>query len=208
MKRFVRWGEAAFAAALSQLLPRGWAWPLAERSAMADLVAAYAAIWAWVARRDADLLERESYPGTAIELLPEWEATAGLPDPCFPTASLSLRERQQAVEAKFAARGGQSRAYMTALAASLGYAIEITEFSPFECGRSACGDPYWEVGAPLNRYTWTVTVPGPRLTWFEVGLSACGQDPLCRIARAADLECVLQRAKPAHTTLIFSYTGV
>ena len=207
MKPFIRWGEAAFAAALASLLPIGWAWSRDRDARLSHLVAALAAVWAWVARRDADLLEGEAYPGTAVALLPEWESAAGLPDPCTP-AGATIRERQQAVEARFAARGGQSRAYFIGLAAALGYEIDITEWSPFECGISECGNAHWEVGSPLGRYVWTIVVDGPRLTRFECGVSECGRDPLCRIARAEDLECVIGRVKPDHTTLVFNYTGV
>jgi uncharacterized protein YmfQ (DUF2313 family) len=46
----------------------------------------------------------------------------------------------------------------------------------------------------------------PRVTYFRCRASRCG-DQLGKIARAADLECRLQRIKPAHTELIFSYDG-
>ena len=201
IRPFIRWGEAAFASALTSLLPRGAAWSRDADARLASLVAALAAVWEWVARRDADLLEGEAFPGTAVALLPEWEATAGLPDPCTP-AGATIRERQQAVEARFAARGGQSRAYFIGLAAALGYEITIDEWSPFECGISECGNPWWEIGSPLGRYVWKVTVYGTRWTWFECGLGECGQDPLCRIVGGEDLACILDRAKPDHTTLL------
>jgi uncharacterized protein YmfQ (DUF2313 family) len=60
------------------------------------------------------------------------------------------------------------------------------------------------------RFYWTVDVGATRLTWFRVGTggSQVGVDPHLRIALATDLECVLRRWKPAHTEVIFNYSGL
>jgi uncharacterized protein YmfQ (DUF2313 family) len=68
----------------------------------------------------------------------------------------------------------------------------------------------WEIGAPEMRFYWSVRVQGVRLTWFRCGWqgSQCGVDPHLRIALATDLECLLQRWKPAHTEVKFDYSGM
>jgi uncharacterized protein YmfQ (DUF2313 family) len=68
----------------------------------------------------------------------------------------------------------------------------------------------WEIGAPEMRFYWSVRVGGVRLTWFRCGWGGgqCGVDPHLRIAAATDLECLLQRWKPAHTEVLFDYTSL
>lgn len=65
-------------------------------------------------------------------------------------------------------------------------------------------------GPPENRYYWTVHVDTARLTWFRVGGGGgqTGIDPHLRISLALDLECLLNRWKPAHTRIIFDYSGL
>ena len=68
--------------------------------------------------------------------------------------------------------------------------------------------PYYGLGPDLNRFYWTVHVSGASLIWFRCASSQCGVDPHLRIGLADDLECLLNRWKPAHTTIIFSYSGL
>lgn len=66
------------------------------------------------------------------------------------------------------------------------------------------------LGPPENRYYWTVHVDAARLTWFRSGGGGgeLGVDPHLRIGLATDLECLLNRWKPAHTVIIFDYSGL
>lgn len=203
---------ADYATVLQRLLPRGRAWLRQATKVMWPVLRGLTEHLGRFDMRAAILLRRESDPRYTIELLPDWERVAGLPDKCFP-AALSISERQQALVAKLTMRGGQSRAYFLSLAERLGYqGVTITEFSPFMCGISPCGDNggRWEIGHPDMRFWWEVTVPDPRLTWFRCGEGGgqCGIDPMVRIKRAEDLECVFRRYKPAHTDIIFNYAGV
>jgi len=68
--------------------------------------------------------------------------------------------------------------------------------------------PSYGLGPPENRYYWTVHVHQASLTWFRVGGGGgeCGVDPHLRIGLATDLECFLNRWKPAHTQIIFDYS--
>lgn len=222
---------AGYAHALAALLPVGEIWPRDPASRLMGTVRALARVMAaWAARVERFLLI-EAFPPTSEDMLTDWERVLGLPEPCFPLA-LTLEERRLQIREKLARRpGAQSRAYFYGLAERLGYhepgpspyqlplqlpgpagrlnRITIREHRPFMAGVSRCGDPRWEIGDPTMRFVWTVSVPGARLTWFRAGGNGgrAGQDPHLRIARADDLECLLQQLKPAHTRLIFAYEG-
>jgi uncharacterized protein YmfQ (DUF2313 family) len=66
--------------------------------------------------------------------------------------------------------------------------------------------PYM-LGVPENRFYWTVHVGQVSLKWFRCASGQTGVDPHLRIGIATDLECLLNRWKPAHTQIIFDYSG-
>ena len=68
--------------------------------------------------------------------------------------------------------------------------------------------PNYGLGPPENRFYWTVHVTAASLTWFRCAAGQCGVDPHLLIGLADDLECLLNRWKPAHTQIIFSYSGL
>jgi uncharacterized protein YmfQ (DUF2313 family) len=68
--------------------------------------------------------------------------------------------------------------------------------------------PYYGLGPPTNRFYWTVHVDQAKLVWFRCASGQCGVDPHLRIGTADDLECLLNRWKPAHTQIIFDYSGL
>lgn len=71
------------------------------------------------------------------------------------------------------------------------------------------GDRYdfrWEIGPPEMRYYWSVRVDLAKLSWFRASSGQAGVDPHLRIGLADDLECLLNRWKPAHTQLVFDYS--
>jgi uncharacterized protein YmfQ (DUF2313 family) len=68
--------------------------------------------------------------------------------------------------------------------------------------------PNYGLGPPSNRFYWTVHVTGAALTWFRVTKGQTGVDPHLRIGLADDLECLLNRWKPAHTEIIFDYSNL
>ena len=204
---FARRTSEDYAVAFAALLPVGAAWPRDPDSDLMGYVAGQAGIWGRVDARAADLLVSESDPRFTAQLLTEWERAYGLPDPCVPVVQ-TIPERRTALVAKITAQGGQSRAFFTALAATLGYAIEIEEFRPFQPGISSAGGSRGRVMVPNSRFYWRIKLNTPRLQRFSAGYSSAGRDSMLSIRRAEDLECVLNRWKPAHTVLIFSYNGV
>jgi uncharacterized protein YmfQ (DUF2313 family) len=46
----------------------------------------------------------------------------------------------------------------------------------------------------------------PALIWFRAGASQAGVDHHLRIQTALDLQCLLNRWKPAHTEIAFDYS--
>lgn len=194
---------AAYRAQLAALLPQGAAWPREPDALLQKLLGGLAEELARVDGRAAAVIE-ESDPRTALELLTDWERVAGLPDGCVPVTG-SVRERQLAVAAKIAGLGGQSRAFFIQLAASLGYSVEIEEFGPSRVGvRSGfrCFGSEWA-------HVWRMNIvpdDDDQLivsSWFRVGVSRSGER--IRSFGAGQLECLVNRAKPAHSIVIFAY---
>jgi uncharacterized protein YmfQ (DUF2313 family) len=203
-----------FTNVMLDLLPWGMVWP---REPDTDLVRTWSGLaveYSRLHQRDCDLLA-ESYPGTCVETISDWERVCGLPDPC--TGPLdTLQERRQAVLAKLAARGGQSRQYYIDLAAIYGYTITITEYRPFIAGVSAAGDACWyqspcipDQWTQSSRrfrdwwFVWSVDYqPALVVTYFRAGQS-CAGDPLATWDNDL-LRCIIEQTKPAHTVVLYA----
>lgn len=195
----------AYKAQLASLLPRGRAWPREDDSILMRLVHAEAEELARIDGRVSDLLE-EVDPRSTLELLEDWERVAGLPDTCIPAPD-SIAERRAAVQSRITALGGQTLDYFVGLAATIGFAITIDEFRPFRIGTRVGQLLYGEPWA----HVWRVNVQPPAadagfgltIRYFRVGQSAVGE----RLVGfgSLDLECIIRRAAPAHSTVIFAY---
>lgn len=205
-----------------KLLPQGLIWVAARNGRLGAVLMAVAGQLSGCQER-ADNLTLEASPNTTVELLPEWEKFAGLPDECTAGEANTLDERRRAVVAKLTGQHGLSVESFHKLAALLGYEITIREYIPFTVGRSRCGGPHVigssrgslitglsRCGAPgpysvyYARFFWKVTVHGFRAHWFRAGRNRCGER-LGWGAPAKDLECFFKRRKPAHTLIIFDY---
>ena len=216
-EQYVKREAADYAAAFNALLPTGPAWPRDPTTVPQKVIAGLAEIWGDEVEGLANLLlTRESDPRAAITLLPEWERAWGLPDKCL-TEPLTIDARHTALMQKMTLLGAQSRAFFIEQAAIIGYTISITEYSPFQCGISRCGDTTaqnpedpsrmrWQIGPPEIRFYWTVHVDALALRYFHVSAGQCGVDPLLFIGLATDLECLIRRYKPAHTEVLFDYS--
>ena len=206
------------------LFPQGIAWPREPGGVLYEFVKGLSQIWGFVDSRAGDLLERESDPRKTIEILDWWERAWGLPDPCFPAAT-TIGERQKMLVLYMTWLGGQSRAYYTELMKWLGFTIEIKEFAPFMCGVSRCGDTRpsiidaegkrqvdtskqfrWYIGPPEMRFFWSANVGSVSVTWFRAASGQAGVDPHLRMGIPADLQCLLNRWKPAHTQLVYDFS--
>ena len=120
-------------------MPRGPAWPKSPASVIRRLCDALAWFWGFVDGRVDDLLTRESYPPSTVELLPDWERAWGLPEDAFPTRRRSPSASSMLVT-KMTWMGGQSRQYYIDVMAWLGFRVVIHEWAPFMAGISRCGD--------------------------------------------------------------------
>ena len=226
LDRHVRRSGSDYTHAFLQLLPQGQAWPREPGSTLVRTCDGLSEYWGFVDGRAADLLERESDPRKTIELLPEWERAWGLPDPCFPSAT-TIGERQRMLVLYMTWLGGQSRQYFIDLMAWLGYTIEIQEFAPFMAGISQVGDTRptkldehgvrvidtsknfrWYIGPDTLRFYWTIEVGQVGLIWFRAASGQAGVDPHLKFAVPEELQCLLNRWKPAQTAVVMDTSAL
>lgn len=186
---------------LKALLPPGRALPREPGTSLETLLHGMAEELARLDARGMELLV-DVNPMTTNELLPEWEAVAGLPDNCSATLEETTQGRRNALVAKLSSTGGQSPAYFIEVAAALGYEVTIEEFRPFRAGYSTAGE------ALTNGdwvFAWRVHAPETTTISFRAGVSAAGE-PLASWGNDL-LECKMQELAPAHTTVLFAYDG-
>ncbi|WP_250477385.1 YmfQ family protein [Caballeronia sp. INML1] len=189
---------ADFLAAMQALLPRGRVWPRDQDTVQAKVLSGLAPCYERQTAR-ANYLLVDAFPSTTYELLPEWESTLGLPDPCAGAAPTIPQRRQQAL-ARLTAIGGASIPQLTAFATSLRYSVTITQYTQARAGLLRAGQPVngydwnfaWKINAPLNTVTRAVA-----------GAMAAG-DPLASWGNKV-LECEMRAVMPAHTIPIFAY---
>lgn len=221
--------EADYLSALQALLPQGRAWPRDPGALLTALLDGFAKSYALVDAKQTNLLI-DAFPETTVELLPEWESSLGLPDPCVGQLA-TLEQRRTQVVARLTALGGQSIAALTAFAAALGFTITITEYADFRAGINHAGDNVYAAQAPTaaTYFTaggghagdplavWNGGTPGfdwsyvlkvhsalvPPVEYFRAGIGSAGE-PLATWGNAV-LECELKRVQPAEAILIFSY---
>jgi uncharacterized protein YmfQ (DUF2313 family) len=194
-----QYSAADYLAALQALLPRGRAWPRDGDANLTKVVTGLVQVFARNNVAAADLIV-DAFPLTTLQLLPQWEATLGLPDPCA-GVSPTIQARRAQVVAKFTGIGGQSAPYMIAYAKSLGYVITITQYVPARIGQSAAGQPLYGVAWA---HAWRVNSALSTVNKARIGVATAGE-PLASWSNTV-LQCELQEIAPAHTVLIFSYS--
>jgi uncharacterized protein YmfQ (DUF2313 family) len=185
--------------AFQGLMPRGRVWPRDPDAVQTQVFTGLTQIYGRQTARSNYLLV-DSFPATTYELLPEWELTLGLPDPCA-GESPTVQQRRAQVVARLANAGGQSAAYYIGFAAQLGYGITITNFAPFRCGQSRCGQ---QLGNTDWFFVWSANAPLNTVVRFAAGQSAAGE-PLASWGNTV-LQCELSAIAPAHTVLQFRYS--
>jgi len=182
--------------AFQLLMPRGEVWPRDSDAIQTKALKSLMPTYTRSAARARNLLI-DAFPASTLELLPEWEATLGLPDPCS-GPDPSVQQRRAQVVARLTARGGQSIPYFIAFAHALGYEITITQYTAWRFGMRfgmpMCGLPWC--------FVWQVNAPGFTVDFFQLGVSSMGE----AFATWGNtvLQCELERLKPAHTTLLFN----
>lgn len=185
---------------LQKLLPPGKI-SRAPDANVTKLLSAAAEIFAEVDAA-AEGLYDEADPRTTTQLLSDWEEMCALPDPAVGGAEQSIVERRAWLLMRLTSIGGQSRAYFIDLAAQLGVAITITEYTPWGCGYGMTGRDQLSGDGSLW-LLWQVNMPATIAYLFQVGQSQIG-DPL-GYARTGVIEALFARYKPANSTLVFNY---
>ena len=191
---------ADFREGILRLAPTGRAWSRDADAVSAQVLRSQGIAYARLHARS-NYLVVDAFPATAVELLPEWEFTLGLPDPCA-GPDQTIAQRQAHVVARLTQQNGPSIPSLTAYAAALGFTITIDEFGPARFGQAKFGDPM--NGIPWV-FAWRVNTPATTLTPARFGSARFG-DPF-RTWESAVLECEMRRIKPAHTILQFAYSG-
>ncbi|WP_410498152.1 YmfQ family protein [Chitinibacter sp. S2-10] len=180
---------------LQQLMPPGPAW---EGELIVRELDVLAKSFAAVHARSGDLL-REASPYQTTEMLADWERVCALPDSCSVQSSMTMADRRAAVAGKLMAIGGQSAAYFIAIAKAMGYPdATITQYSARRCGRRM-GTPY---GGVAWQFVWQMNLPASQVVARRSG-SPMGER--YRVWGNAQLECVINKLKPAHTLVRFKY---
>jgi len=207
-------GDALLPSIIAQT-PRGPAWRTDEvsdgshnsyqhrfwRATAEPLAALYAKAWKLSQASTACTLSGPE--DAANDALSDWEREFGLPDDCLAGQVLTTDRRRLLLRMRIAEKGGASREFFTCLAATLGYTITISEYSPLRCGQGRCGKD--QVGSPINEAIWRVYVKTTTLQYFRAGKSKVGADALGSFGKRKDLECLLNKWKPAHTQIKFHY---
>ena len=194
------WTSADFADAFQRHLPTGPVWPrdpeTTQRAAIEALMPTYQRSWSLACD-----LPAETFPASCVNLLPEWEASLGLPDPCA-GPDPTIAQRQAHVVARLTQSNGPSIPSLIAFAAALGYTITIQEFAPARLGVFRLGQ---RLQSTRWAHVWQITAPATMVVPFRLGAGRLGER--FRTWGFTVLECEMQRIKPAHTILRFAYTG-
>lgn len=189
----------AYLQQLQALLPSGLAWPRAADAYLTKLLSAFSQEFARIDTRVDNLLN-EADPRTTLEMLPDWERLAGLPDPCV-SSDQTVEQRQSALVTKLTIQGGQSRAYFIDMADALGYQdTEIEEYFPFTC-ESYCDE---FLNSLADRHTWTIYLQSDGGLEVMTCESPC--DSFLQSFGDEVIECRINQYKPAHTVVLFAYT--
>lgn len=182
------------------LYPRGPAW-VREKGLVNNLNTSTAAELVKIDSRKDRLID-ESDPRTTNEMLSDWERNYGLPDECTPIGS-NIERRRNTLVTKINFLGDMRPIAYIAIAKELNYDVDLNEWSPFVCGSSECGSTDM-LGGEEIRFVWNFNIYGVSETFFETGLSVCG-DPLGAWQDADELICRVNKQKPSHTKVFYFY---
>lgn len=141
-------------------------------------------------------------PATSRTMLADWERVCGI----VTDLTKSYSDRVKRVIIQLNAVGGLSIPYFIELAESIGYRIEIKEFSHLANDLPNAGDiPIQNSPTEVLGYMWRVDVKNAddNITRFRAGQSSAGD----RLTDFGDriLEEFFKDLKPAHTYCYFAY---
>ncbi|MBE2895447.1 DUF2313 domain-containing protein [Pasteurellaceae bacterium HPA106] len=154
-------------------------------------------------QQGATMLLNTTEPASAGKMLADWERMCGIQT----DMSKPYGERVKRVVIQLNALGGLSIPYFTRLAESIGYHIQIKEFSPLQHDLPAPGDlvQFREEATENLIFMWRVTVLNgdDNIRYFRAGESLAGE----RLVEFGDpiVEAFFKALKPAHTYCYFAY---
>jgi len=143
----------------------------------------------------------EMDPRKAVELLQAWAEVMDMPSPCFPTEQTG-EALALAVAREMTVEGGQTVDRFVERAAEMGYTVTIEELDAARTGVTTCGEP---LRGEEWIHVWKGTSNGTPTEYARTGSARCGDKLVTR--HQFDLECVIEKEKPAHSLVIFEYTG-
>ena len=185
---------------LSGLLPSGPAWDPELVPEIALVLAGVSLEFARLDARAVDLLN-EMDPAAVSELVPDWEAIMGLPDPCL-GLNPAFEDRRLAVRRRLVEVGGQSISYFIDIAVSQGYPdASVTEHRAPRMGRSRFG--LARFGTWNAQFMWILNTGGRQRQGRRFGASYWGER--FGVNPGNPLECQIRRASPAHTVVQINY---
>ena len=188
-------GSEAYTGHLKRLLPRGRAW---EGEELEALLSAFAASFAEMDGVLSRLLD-DILPASTSDLLTDWERVTGLPDDCSEPGA-GIGQRRGAVLDQLVTQAGNNSADYVAIAAKLGATITIAEHDRTRA-RAIAG---LDTTNGKWRFVWWITVQNDSTREFSVESDV--NMPIIIFDRNPELECRLQKAKPAHTHLVIGYS--
>jgi uncharacterized protein YmfQ (DUF2313 family) len=185
---------------LRGLMPPGPAWD-PELVQEIDLVLSGVSVeFARVDARAMALLN-EMDPAGVMELVPDWEAVMGLPDPCL-GLNPAFDDRRISVRRRLLEVGGQRIAYFLDIAKGQGYPnATITEHRAPRMGRSRFGVARF--GTWNAQFMWTLNTGGRQKKGRRFGVSYWGERFGANPGNA--IECLIHRTAPAHTAVHINF---
>ena len=188
------------------LLPAGRAWPEEADTTLDDLVQAIAVAFAEIDLNDANLLD-EIRPSTTFDLLPEWERVAGLPDSCSVLGSTAAVRRASLLE-KLVTKPSLHPSEFERIGRTFGVDITVSDLDQSRAETWAAAQmPAVDVTNGKWRFIWFITIPTSADVQRLNTLSDV-DTAFLSVQRNTEMECRLQKANPAHTTLVIEYEPV
>ena len=177
-----------------QLLPSGYAWNKELDSENAKLQLGFGYEFSRI-ESSAELLLKEVIPNDSMLILEEWEAFAGLPD-CTSDETATIEMRHQTLSTKLKMTPSLCSRFLEKIATDRGYTIKVIDRYPHHCMRN--------VNYPLHPWHnwWTAYIKVFNYASHYMTVLDNVKTNL-KINDYGDLQCLLERYKPAHINLIY-----
>jgi uncharacterized protein YmfQ (DUF2313 family) len=177
-----------------------------ERTIMTAYWAANAGIHEYFADRACQLLD-EFFCQSLHETEDWWGTDYGFPDPCWPWITLCE---------KVAAQGGQSCEYITWAAGRRGWAIECRDCARAArepragCAQAGCAVICMDcipstIYVTIDLESSPAYTPTTRRSPPFAGRAEAGCTLLCDDIDQKEIECLIERIKPAHVVAVYNY---